>query len=128
MPGPPALAIAPRASTGKRKRSEQGWAHRKACDAQRTAEHYEGRDALVRPHYTLGTIDEKQLQIHLDPVVRVRKGLVQEVPWMVGARTLRSVAGSGRCSASHQQAARQPLVAGSLANPTRGAPGQPRLS
>ena len=69
MPGPPASSTAPRPSTAKRKRSEQGWAHRKAGDARHTAEHYEGQDAPVRPHYTLGTVDEKQLQIHLDPPI-----------------------------------------------------------
>ena len=64
-----ASSTALRPSTGKRKRSEHGWAHRKTRDARCTAEHYEGRDALVRQDYTLGTNDEKQLHIHLDPPV-----------------------------------------------------------
>ena len=56
-------------STGKRKRSEQGWAARKARDARHQAEHYEGKQALASPSYMLGTVDDLQLQVHLAPPV-----------------------------------------------------------
>ena len=69
MPYPLASSNAPHASGGKRKRLEQGWAHHKARDARRTAEHCEERASLVQPCYTLGTVNEKQLQIHIHPPV-----------------------------------------------------------
>ena len=102
MPGRPTSSTAPRASTGKRKHLEQGWAHRKACDDRRTAEHYEGQDALVRPHYTLGTVDKMQLQIHLDPPVpeKFAQASLETFRGLL-VRAVRSVAGNGRCLASH---------------------------
>ena len=45
----------------------QGWAARKARDARRLAEHYEGTKALASPIYTLGMVDDLQLHIHLTP-------------------------------------------------------------
>ena len=69
MPDPPALSIAPCASTGNRNRSEQGRTRRKARDARCTVKHYKGWAALASPHYTLGVVDEKQMQIHFDPPV-----------------------------------------------------------
>ena len=69
MSGSPSPLAERRASTGKRKRSEQGWIRRKARDARRLAEHYEARDALAQPRHTLGLVDERQLQVHLEPLV-----------------------------------------------------------
>ena len=65
-PDPPAAS---HSSTGKRKRSEQGWAARKARDARQQAEHYEGRKALASPSYTLGMVDDLQTRVHLTPLV-----------------------------------------------------------
>ena len=61
-PDPPAES---HPSTGKRKRSEQGWVASKARDARHQAQHYEGKHALASPNYTLGTVDDLQLQVHL---------------------------------------------------------------
>ena len=69
MPAPPNPPTEPYASIGKRKRSEQGWTHRKARDARRSARYFEARDLSTRPRYTLGVVDERQLQIHLEPSV-----------------------------------------------------------
>ena len=69
MPDPPCPLTEPCASNGKRKCSEQGWIRRKERDARRSAEHYEPRDALARPQYTLGAVDERQHQVHLEPLV-----------------------------------------------------------
>ena len=66
---PPSPPAEPHASTGKWKRSEQGWTRRKARHARRSAEHYEARGALVRLRYTLGVVDERQFQIYLEPSV-----------------------------------------------------------
>ena len=63
---------------GNRKRSEHGWAHRRALDAQRTTEHYEGRGSVVRPQYTLGTVDEKELQILWPSAIPPRRESTQE--------------------------------------------------
>ena len=63
-PDPPAES---HFSTGKRKRSEQGWAAHKARDARRQAEHYEGTKAPASPSYTLGMVDDLHLHVHLTP-------------------------------------------------------------
>ena len=59
----------PHPPTGKHKRSDSGWATRKARDARRQAEHYEGKQAVASPSYTLGVMDDLQLQVHLAPPV-----------------------------------------------------------
>ena len=65
-PDPPTK---PHPPTGKRKRSASGWAAHKAPDARCQAEHYEGKQALASPSYTLGTMDDLQLQVYLAPLV-----------------------------------------------------------
>ena len=122
MPNPPASSNAPHGSTSKRKRLEQGWARHKARDARRTAEHYEGTIALVKPRYALGAVHEKQRHLHLDPPVpekfaeasfdRFRGWLVRALraPWPAKALV----------QLQNPQTARRPLVTGTLASPTRG--------
>ena len=61
-PNPP---TPPHPPSGKRKRSASGWATRKARDARRPAEYYEGKQALESPSYTLGVLDDLQLQVYL---------------------------------------------------------------
>ena len=58
----------PHPPIGKRKR-ESGWAIRKARDARRQAEYYAGKQALASPSYTLGVMDDLQLQVYLAPLV-----------------------------------------------------------
>ena len=56
--------------SGKRKQSASGWATRKARDARRQAEYFEGKQTLESPSYTLGVLDDHQLHVHLAPPVQ----------------------------------------------------------
>ena len=56
--------------SGKRKRSASGWATCKARDARRQAEYFGSKQALESPSYTLGVLDDLQLQVHLEPPVQ----------------------------------------------------------
>ena len=56
--------------SGKSKRSASGWNTRKARDAGRQAEYFESKQALESPSYTLGVLDDLQLQVHLAPPVQ----------------------------------------------------------
>ena len=57
----------PHPPSGKRKQSASGWATRKAGDVRRQAEYYKGEQTLESPSYTLGVLDDLQLQVHLTP-------------------------------------------------------------
>ena len=59
----------PHPPTSKSKRSERGWPTRKARDARRQAENYVGKQALTSPSYSLGTMDDLRVQVHLAPTV-----------------------------------------------------------
>ena len=62
----------PHPPCAKRKRSASRWATRKARDVPREAEYYEGKQPLESPSYTLGVLDDLQLQVHLTPPIQER--------------------------------------------------------
>ena len=67
MSAPPKVPGSSQPPSGKRERSSSGWATHKARDARRQAEYFESKQSLESRSYTLGMLDDHQLQIHLAP-------------------------------------------------------------